>query len=136
VTLLTSLSLEGIGESLIVDGAVNTELFEKYIEHILLPSLQPGQIVVMDNASIHKGKRVQQLIEERGCQVLFLPAYSPDFSPIEEAFSKIKTFLRQRGARTREALQSALEDALPTVSATDALGWFAHCGYAASSDEV
>jgi transposase len=97
VILLTALSLAGIGESLIVDGAVNAELFEKYIEHILLPSLQPGQIVVMDNARIHKGKRVQQLIEERGCQVLFLPAYSPDFSPIEEAFSKIKTFLHQRG---------------------------------------
>jgi transposase len=136
VTLLTCLSLQGIGESLIVDGAVNAELFEKYIEHILLPSLQPGQIVVMDNARIHKGKRVKQLIEERGCQVLFLPAYSPDFSPIEEAFSKIKTLLRQRGARTREALQCALEDALLTVSTTDALGWFTHCGYAASSDEV
>jgi transposase len=136
VTLLTALSLAGIGESLIVDGAVNAELFEKYIEHILLPSLQPGQIVVMDNARIHKGKRVQQLIEERGCQVLFLPAYSPDFSPIEEAFSKIKTLLRQRGARTREALQCALEDALLTVSTTDALGWFTHCGYAASSDEL
>ena len=90
----------------------------------------------MDNARIHKGKRVQQLIEERGCHVLFLPAYSPDFSPIEEAFSKIKTFLRQRGARTREALQSALEDALLTVSAADALGWFAHGGYAASSEEL
>jgi transposase len=136
VTLLTCLSLQGIGESLIVDGAVNTELFEKYIEHILLPSLQPGQIVVMDNARIHKGKRVQQLIEEQGCQVLFLPAYSPDFSPIEETFSKIKIFLRQRGARTRNALQAALEDALLTVSAADALGWFAHCGYAASSEEL
>jgi transposase len=90
----------------------------------------------MDNARIHKGKRVQQLIEERGCQVLFLPAYSPDFSPIEETFSKIKTFLRQRGARTREALQAALEDALLTVSAADTHGWFAHCGYVPSSDEL
>ena len=118
------LSLQGLGASLIVDGSANTALFEIYIEQILAPSLEPGQMVIMDNLRIHKGNKVRQLIEARGCQVLFLPAYSPDLSPIEEAFSKIKAILRRIGARTREALQEALEYALTTVSASDASGWF------------
>ena len=81
-TLLASLSLEGIGASMIIEGAVNAQVFEAYLEHILIPSLEPGQIVIMDNLSVHKGVRVRRLIEAQGCQVLFLPAYSPDFSPI------------------------------------------------------
>jgi transposase len=129
MTLIASLSLQGIGESLIMDGAANTELFEIYVEQMLAPSLEPGQMVIMDNLSIHKGQKVRQAIEARGCEVLFLPAYSPDLSPIEEAFSKIKALLRRIGARTREALQAALEYALTTVSASDAAGWFRHCGY-------
>jgi len=83
----------------------------------------------MDNSSIHKGKRVRELIEARGCQLLFLPAYSPDLSPIEEAFSKVKTVLRSIGARTREALYEAIEYAITTITANDAYGWFRHCGY-------
>jgi len=128
-TLLASLSVEGIGASMLLEGATNTAAFEIYLEQILLPSLAPGQIVVMDNLSAHKGARVRQLIEERGCQLLFLPAYSPDFSPIEETFSKIKAYLRRVGARTREALQEALAQSLETVTSQDARGWFAHCGY-------
>jgi transposase len=133
MTLISSLTLQGLGESLVVDGSANTEVFELYIERMLAPSLQPGQVVIMDNLSIHKGKKVRQLIEARGCQLLFLPAYSPDLSPIEEAFSKIKALLRRIGARTREALQEALEYALTTVSASDAAGWFIHCGYSQAS---
>ncbi len=129
MTLMASLSLRGMGEALIVDGAANTEIFEIYIEQILAPSLSPGQMVIMDNLRIHKGNKVRQLIEARGCQVLFLPAYSPDLSPIEEAFSKIKAILRRIGARTREALQEALEQALLTITQADASGWFHHCGY-------
>ena len=129
MTLMASLSLQGLGESLILDGAANTEVFEIYVEQILAPSLQPGQMVIMENLRIQKGNKVRQLIEARGCQVLFLPAYSPDLSPIEEAFSKVKAVLRRIGARTREALQEALEHALTTVSASDASGWFSHCGY-------
>src|SRR5579859_6974328 len=128
-TLLASLSLAGIGASMIIEGAVNAAAFEAYVEHILVPSLSDGQIVVMDNLSAHKGVRVRQLIEARGCEVLFLPAYSPDYSPIEETFSKVKAFLRRVGARTHEALQEALGQALETVSVQDALGWFTHCGY-------
>ena len=88
----------------------------------------------MDNLSAHKGARVRQLIEERGCQLLFLPAYSPDFSPIEETFSKIKAYLRRVGARTREALQEAIAQALETVTSQDARGWFVHCGYLPSHE--
>src|SRR5437763_634342 len=110
-----------------IEGAVNAVAFEAYVEHILAPSLSAGQIVGMDNLSVHKG--VRQLIEARGCEVLFLPAYSPDSSPIEETFSKVKAFLRRVGAWTREALQEAIDQALETVTPQDALGWFTHCGY-------
>lgn len=114
---------------MIIEGAVNAPVFEAYIEQILAPSLSPGQIVVLDNLSVHKGARVRQLIEAQGCELLFLPAYSPDCSPIEEAFSKLKAFLRRVGARTREALQEAIGQPLETITATDARGWFTHCGY-------
>jgi transposase len=129
MTLISALSLQGLGASLIVDGSANTEVFELYVEQVLAPSLRSGQVVIMDNLSIHKGKKVRERISARGCQVLFLPAYSPDLSPIEEAFSKIKAVLRRVLARTREALQEALSYALTTVSASDAAGWFTHCGY-------
>jgi len=134
-TLLASLSVEGMGASMLLEGATNGAVFEIYLEHILLPSLAPGQIVVMDNLSAHKGARVRQLIEERGCQLLFLPAYSPDCSPIEETFSKIKAHLRRVGARTREALEEAMAQALETVTSQDALGWFTHCGYLPSHEK-
>jgi transposase len=129
VTMITDLSLDGLGEAFITDGAINGELFEAYVEHIFAPTLTSGEIVMMDNLSAHKSKKVRQLIEAKGCQLLFLPAYSPDLSPIEEAFSKVKTVLRGIGARTREALHEALEYAMSTVTANDARGWFRHCGY-------
>jgi len=103
--------------------------FEAYVEQLLAPSLTAGQIVVLDNLSAHKGARVRQLIEEKGCELFCLPAYSPDYSPIEETFSKLKAFLRRVGARTHEALQEAIGQALEKVTAQDALGWFIHCGY-------
>jgi transposase len=129
VTLISDLSLAGLGELFIIEGTANGDLFEAYIEQILVPTLHPGEIVIMDNLSIHKRKKVRELIEARQCQVLFLPPYSPDFSPIEEAFSKIKSVLRGIGARTHEALQAALEYACTTITAYDANGWFRHCGY-------
>jgi transposase len=131
-TRLSSLSLQGMGACMIIEGAVNAVAFEAYVEHILVPSLSTGQIVVLDNLSVHKGARVRQLIEARGCELLFLPAYSPDYSPIEETFSKVKAFLRRAGARTHQALQEAIRQALETVTAADALGWFTHCGYQSS----
>ena len=114
---------------MILEGSANAQVFEIYLEQILAPNLQKGQIVVMDNLSTHKGQKVREIIEARGCHLLFLPAYSPDFSPIEEAFSKVKAALRRAGARTHEALQEAIGQALLTVTAADASGWFRHCGY-------
>ncbi|HEX4204262.1 MAG TPA: IS630 family transposase [Ktedonobacteraceae bacterium] len=127
--LLAALSLQGMGEAFILEGSADTTVFELYIEQILAPSLQVGQIVILDNLHTHTGEKVKQAIEARGCQLLFLPSYSPDLSPIEEAFSKLKAFLRRVGARTPEALQEAISQALLTITAQDALGWFTHCGY-------
>jgi transposase len=128
-TLLSSISLEEIGPSLAVEGATDREVFEAYIEHILVPALFPGQVVVMDNLTAHKGGRVRELIEGQGCELLYLPPYSPDFNPIEEAFSKIKGLLRKVEARTRETLLEAMRVAISAVSARDAEGFFEHCGY-------
>jgi transposase len=104
-------------------------VFEAYVEQVLAPTLRRGQVVVMDNLSAHKGERVGELIEERGCKLLYLPSYSPDFNPIEEAFSKIKGLVRKAEARTREALVEAIGWALSAVSSEDARGFFEHCGY-------
>lgn len=122
-------SLEGMGATLILEGSANTTAFELYIEQVLAPSLHAGQIVVMDNLQAHKSAWVRQAIEAKGCQLLFLPGYSPDLSPIEEAFSKLKTALRRAGVRTREALQEAISQALLTITVKSAQGWFQHCGY-------
>jgi transposase len=129
ITLIAALSLEGMGAAMILEGSANATAFELYVEQVLAPSLQAGQILVMDNLQAHKSALARAAIEARGCQVLFLPAYSPDFSPIEEAFSKLKTALRRAGARTREALEEAIAQALLTITAQDAQGWFQHCGY-------
>jgi transposase len=129
ITLLASLSLQGMGEAFLLEGSADSAVFELYVEQILAPSLSAGYIVILDNLNTHGGDKVRQAIEARGCQLLFLPSYSPDFSPIEEAFSKLKAVLRRVGARTPEALQEAIGQALLTITAQDAHGWFTHCGY-------
>ena len=130
-TLLASMTSEGMGPCLAVQGATTRIVFEAYIEKVLVPSLRRGQVVVMDNLSAHKGERVRALIESAGCELLYLPPYSPDFSPIEEAFSKVKGLLRKAGTRSREALVEAIGEALDAVTAQDARGFFTHCGYRA-----
>ena len=111
-TLLASITLEGMGPSLAVNGSTTAEVFEAYLEQVLLPELQEGQVLVMDSLPAHKPNRVRGMIEERGLELLYLPSYSPDYNPIEEAFSKIKEILRRACARTREALLEALGEAL------------------------
>jgi transposase len=129
-TLLASITLlGGMGETLALEGSTNQEVFEAYVEYALAPTLEAGQVVVMDNLSAHKPARVREVIEERGCELVYLPAYSPDFNPIEEAFSKIKDMLRQAGARTKDALVEVLGEALSAISAQDARGYFEHAGY-------
>ncbi len=127
-TLLASISWEGMGPSMAIEGSTTREVFEAYVEHFLAPELRPGQVVVMDNLRAHKGERVRELIQGRGCELLYLPPYSPDLNPIEEAFAKLKTLLRKTGARTREALVEAMGRALDAVTARDARGFFEHSG--------
>ena len=104
-------------------------MFETYVERLLAPALRPGQVVVMDNLGAHRPKRVRELIEERGCELIYLPPYSPDFNPIEEALSKVKHLLREIAARTKESLIEAIGRALAAVSAQDVNGFFVNCGY-------
>jgi transposase len=129
VTLLSSMTRSGMGPSMAVEGPTTREVFEAYVEKVLAPELSVGQIVVMDNLSSHKGPRVRKLIESRGCELLYLPPYSPDLNPIEEAFAKLKALLRRAGARSREALIEAMSGALKAVTTSDARGFFEHRGY-------
>ena len=129
VTLIAAMSAEGMGQSRSVEGATDGAAFQSYVKHFLVPTLKEGQVVVMDNLQAHKSSRIRKLIESVGASVLFLPPYSPDFSPIEEAISKIKAILRSIEARTQESLVEAIGQALDAVSRSDALGWFSHCGY-------
>lgn len=129
VTLLASITRKGLGPCLAVEGATRREVFEAYLEHLLAPTLKPGQIVVMDNLSAHKGERVRELIEQRGCELVYLPPYSPDFNPIEQAFSKVKDLMPSRVRASALPLIEAMGVALSAVSARDAQGFFGHCGY-------
>ena len=129
LTLIASMSLYGMGESMCVEGATDARVFELYVEHFLAPTLSEGQVVVMDNLGAHRPKRIRELIEVRGAELVFVPSYSPDLNPIEQAFSKIKNLLRKAGARVREALVEAIGEALSEVTEEDARAFFEHCGY-------
>ncbi len=129
ITLISSISTKGMGPSMSIEGSSDTESFGLYMRSILAPSLKRGQIVVMDNLSVHKSKWVRELIEGRGCQLWLLPSYSPDLNPIEEAFSKVKNLLRRAKARTLQALFEATGEALGAVSEEDARAYFEDCGY-------
>jgi len=135
-TLISALTLSGIEAAMTLDGAVDTPAFEAFVEHVLGPQLRAGQVVLLDNLASHKGPRVRQLIEERGCRLLFLPSYSPDFSPIEQALAKIKQALRRVGARTKEALETAIAEAIELITPADARAFFRHCGYRLSSQPL
>jgi transposase len=128
-TVLSSMTLSGMGPSLAVEGPTTAKVFETYVEEVLVPSLHTGQIVVMDNLGAHRPKRIGQLIERQGCELLYLPAYSPDYNPIEEAFAKLKQLLRKAAARSKEALVEAIGVALSAITTADAKGFFEHAGY-------
>lgn len=127
--MIGALRLDGSTACMTIEGATDTEVFRTYVEQILLPGLRPGDIVVMDNLSAHKNEPTLARMAQAGAQALFLPAYSPDFNPIEKMWSKLKAYLRKAEARTREELEDAIADALKTVTAQDARNWFASCGY-------
>src|SRR3954469_8389081 len=139
ITVLAGLSLAGMVTAMTVEGGTDTAVFATYVEHFLLPALRPGRIVVVDNVGAHKPDRIRALIEAAGCLLVFLPAYSPDLSPVEEAASLLKTLIRAANACTRAALDGAIAAALAAVTTAalaavttaDAAGWFAHAGYPA-----
>jgi transposase len=128
-TLVAALSLEGISAAMTVEGALDTPAFAADVEHILVPTLRPGQLVVLDTRAVHHKAAVRQVLAARGCRVLYLPSYAPDLTPIEQAFAKIKAVLRRPGARTREALEAAIAQAVDHITPRDARSFFRHCGY-------
>ena len=128
-TLIAALGVGGVRCSTVVDGAVNADIFEAFVEHVLVPELREGDVVVMDNLSSHKRSRTRELIEAAGAELVFLPPYSPDLNPIEMVFSKIKQLLRGLACRTRRTLWAAMQSVLDLVTPTDAENCFEHCGY-------
>ncbi len=135
-TLLTSIHVEGMGASMAVEGATTARVFETYVERVLAPTLSPGQVVVMDKLGAHRPKKIRDLIEERGCELWYLPSYSPDLNPIEEALSKVKHLLRKIAARSKDALIEAMGRALANVSAEEVRGYFVHCGYRTPAQQL
>lgn len=128
-TMISSVRLDGTTACMAVRGATNTEVFRAYVSGVLLPTLESGDIVVMDNLGAHKNCETISIIESAGAQVVFLPPYSPDLNPIEMMWSKVKSILRRLEARDPESLVEAIGLALSKVTPKDAIGWFAHCGY-------
>jgi transposase len=129
LSVLSAIGQHGVCAPMLIDGAINSEVFELYVEHLLVPCLRPGNLVLLDNVKFHSSPRALELIAEAGARVLHLPAYSPDFNPLEECISKLKTVLRALKARTKRTLTNALAKALAVVTVNDIRGWFEHCGY-------
>jgi transposase len=129
VTILGALSSQGILASMYLPGSCDQSVFLKYLEEVLIPQLWKGAVVVMDNLSVHKSPTVEELLASKGVRVLYLPPYSPDFNPIEKAWSKLKSFLRKEGARTYRTLGRAIAKGLERITSNHALSWFRHCGY-------
>jgi len=130
VTMLAALGSHGVGAVMTLDGATDAEVFRLYVDQVLRPTRRPGDMVSMDHLRAHKAVGIREAMEQTGARVLYWPPYSPDLAPIERGWSKLKSILRTAKARTREALDEAIAQALATITASDARGWFQHCGYA------
>lgn len=128
-SLIAALGVQGVRCSTVIDGAINRDVFDAFIEQVLVPDLRSGDVVVLDNLSSHKSERARKLIESRGATMAFLPPYSPDLNPIEMVFAKIKQLLRSLGCRTKDALWNAMQSVLDRITPSDALNCFRHCGY-------
>lgn len=128
-SLIAALDATGIRCSMVVDGAINRDIFDAFVEEVLVPELRAGDVVILDNLSSHKGECARRLIESRGARLAFLPPYSPDLNPIEMVFSKIKQLLRSLGCRTKDSLWTAMQSVLDQVTSADAANCFTHCGY-------
>ena len=133
LTVVGGLTLGGLTACMSVEGAADADVMAAFVAHVLVPTLRPGQVVVLDNLSVHRAARVRRLVERAGCELRFLPAYSPDLNPIEPAWSKLKALLRTAGARTTAALHGALAGVVEAITPDDARGYFRHCGYGRSA---
>jgi DDE superfamily endonuclease len=136
LSCLAALSLSGITAPLVIEGAVDGGVFQPWLRDWLLPAVPPGTTIVCDNLSVHRSPDVRKLVAAAGCQLRHLPAYSPDFNPIELAFSKLKTHLRAGGGRTQDTLLAAIGEGLGAITGDDARGWFRHCGYPVPPDDA
>ena len=133
-TLIAALGIDGMRCSTVVDGAVNGDVFEAFVEQVLVPELQTDDVVIMDNLSSHKRQPIRELIEAAGAHLVFLPPYSPDLNPIEMIFAKLKQLLRSLACRTKHALWQAMQSVLDQVTSTDAINCYKHCGYTLQTD--
>ena len=132
ISVISAMGVHGVCAPLMIEGAVNSEVFEAYVQHLLVPCLRPGHLVVLDNVKFHYAPKAIELMEAAGARVLYLPASSPDFNPLEGCISKLKAALRSFKARTKRKLTNALAKALALVTPEDIRGWFEHCGYVSS----
>jgi transposase len=129
LTMLAALSTRGLEAPMTIAEPTDGDIFLAYLEQVLCPRLRPGQVVIMDNLAAHKVAGVRELIEAAGARLLYLPPYSPDLNPIEQAWSKVKQMLRALKARTADALENAVAQALAAITPENAVAWFSHCGY-------
>lgn len=129
LSVIGSVTTAGLSSMMLIEGAVNGEIFCTYVEHFLAPVLQPGDVVLMDNLPAHRVAGIEEAIHAAGATLRYLPPYSPDLSPMELAWSKIKEHLRSAAARTVEGVENALADAADQITKNDAIGWFKHCGF-------
>jgi transposase len=134
-TLVAALTPEGLQAPWTIEGAMDTAAFERYVKEVLGPTLRPGQVVILDNLSVHKAESIREAIAAHQCELFFLPPYSPDFTPIEQAFSKVKAILRGLGARARDALLEAIRQAVDAITREDAVAWFGNAGYTLPAQE-
>jgi len=128
-SMIATLGVDGVAASMLIEGSVDTEVFNAYCKEVLQPTLKPGEILVLDNLGAHRASRIEEIAASCGAQVLWLPPYSPDFSPIELMWSKVKAYLKKVKARTQAELEAAIAEALKTVTISDCQNWFRHCGY-------
>jgi len=133
-SIISSVGIEGVQATMTVEGAVDTGVFNVYVREVLSPVLEAGDVLVLDNLTAHRASKIEEVAHECGAEVIWLSAYSPDFSPIELMWSKIKSALRAAKARTREELEQALVAALNLITSDNCLGWFRHCGYQVASN--
>lgn len=128
-SMISTIGVAGAQATMLIEGSVDTLVFNAYCQQVLRPTLKAGDVIVLDNLGAHRASRIEEITKQCGARVIWLPPYSPDFSPIELMWSKVKNYLRRVKARTQEELEKAIAAALETITASDCLNWFRHCGY-------